>query len=87
MTDDTLRRANDLKERICRLRSFISAIKSNRTLRIINKPLEKAKKITLCSSDYMRPREYYEVSRETKEKIVQILEDERAGLQKELDSL
>lgn len=87
MTDDTLRRANDLKERICRLSIFISTIESNRTLRIINKPLEKAKKITLCSSDYMRPYEYYEVSRETKEKIIQILEDEKAELQQELDKL
>lgn len=87
MTDETLKRANDLKQRICRLSSFISTIKSNRALRIINKSLEKAKKITLCSSDYMRPYEYYEVSRETKEKIIQILEDEKVGLQKELDNL
>lgn len=87
MTSETLRKANDLRNRISDLDGFIRTIKSNYTLRIFNKPIEKAKKLTLCSTDYMRPYTCYEVSRETRERIVQVLEEERAELQKELDNL
>lgn len=87
MTDAILKRANDLEERILRLGSFIGTIKSNHTLRIFGKPLKKAKKLTLCSTDYMRQCVYYEVNSDIKDKILRILEDERAELQKELDSL
>lgn len=87
MTSETLSKANELRKSIGDLDGFIITIKSNYTLRIFNKPLEKAKKLTLCSTDYMRPYTCYEVSKETRNRIVQVLEEERAELQKELDNL
>lgn len=87
MTTKTLKRANELKERISELDIFLLFVRTNYVLRLFNKPLKRAKKLTLCSSDYMRPFKYYEVSGSTREKIIQILEEEREELQKELDNL
>lgn len=87
MTNDTLKMANDLKERISRLDTFISIAENDPILGIIKEPLEKAEKLTLCSSRYPLPHIYYEVSKELKQKIVKILYNEKAELQKELDNL
>lgn len=87
MTGETLKRANDLKERISRLDSFIGIAEYDPEFGIIKEPLEKAEKLTLCSSRYPLPYIYYEASEETKRKIVQILYNEKAELQKELDNL
>lgn len=87
MTDAALKRANDLKDRISRLDTFIGIAKDDPILKIIKEPLEKAEKLTLCSSRHLLPSIYYEVSEETKRKIVQILYNEKSELQKELDNL
>ena len=41
----------------------------------------------LCATDYMRPYEYYEVSQKTRERILQVLEEEIAELRNEFDML
>lgn len=87
MDRNSLKRANELSTRISDLNSFICSMKNNRTLRIFDKPLKKANKLTLCATDYMRPFSYHEVSHETKERILRLLEEERDKLQEELDNL
>lgn len=73
MTDDTLRRANELKERIEELRIFIALAERDYALRIFRKPAI--------------PYSHYDVSGKTKEKIIQFLKEENMELQKELDKL
>lgn len=87
MDRNSLKRANELITRISDLNSFICSVKNNRTLRIFNKTSKKTKQLTLCATDYMRPFSYHEVSHETKERILCILEEERDKLQEELDNL
>lgn len=87
MTTDTLSKANHLQQKITELDSFIRAITDNRLLRVFNKPIKKAEKMTLCATDYMRPYAYYEVSQDTRQRILQILEEERESLQNKFDAL
>ncbi|MCM1218981.1 MAG: hypothetical protein NC548_31250 [Lachnospiraceae bacterium] len=56
-------------------------------MKVFNRPLKKAEKMTLCSSDYMRPYTYYEVSEETRLKIIEVLKQERENIQKEFENL
>lgn len=87
MDRKSLQKANELSTRISDLNSFICSMKNNRTLRIFNKTLKKTKQLTLCANDYMRPFSYHEVSHETKERILRVLEETRDKLQEKLDNL
>ncbi len=87
MTTDTLNKANHLQQKITELDSFIRAITDNWLLRLFNKPLKRAKRMTLCATDYMRPYAYYEVSQKTRQRILQILQEEKEELQKELSDM
>lgn len=87
MTVDTLNKAYRLEQKIAELDSFIRAITGNWILRVFNKPLKRAKRMTLCATDYMCPYTYYEVSQNTRQRIVQILQEEKEELEKELSNL
>ncbi len=87
MTTDTLSKAKHLEQKITELDGFIRTVTGNRILRVFNMPVKKAEKMTLCATDYMRPYVYYEVSQDTRQRILQILEEERENLQKEFDAL
>ncbi len=87
MTTDTLSKANHLQQKITELDSFIRAITGNRILRVFNMPVKKAEKMTLCATEYMRPYVYYEVSQDTRQRILQILKEERESLQNKFDAL
>lgn len=87
MTTDALMKAKQLEQKITELDNFIRSVTGNWLLRVFNKPAKKAKKMTLCATDYMRPYVYYEVSQETRQRILQILKEERENLQKEFDAL
>lgn len=87
MTTDTLKEANQLRVQIDELDRFIRTIKNNRCLRIFDVSLKRKKSMILCATDYMRPYEYYEVSQKTRERILQVLEEEIAELRNEFDML
>ncbi len=87
MTTDALMKAKQLEQKITELDNFIRSVTGSWLLRVFNKPAKKAEKMTLCATDYMRPYVYYEVSQDTRQRILQILIEERENLQKEFDAL
>ncbi len=86
MTTDTLKKAKHLEQKIMELDGFIRSVTGNWVLRVFNMPAKKAKKITLCATDYMRPYVFYEVSQDTRQRILQILKEERENLQSAMKS-
>lgn len=89
MTNEELRKANELKDKIFKLERFIDSLKCNSNVRIFNKLLSSKEKhnISVVISDYMRPFEFYELNREQRYKLISILEDEKQEYMKQLEEM
>ena len=89
MTNEELRKANELKDKIFKLERFIDSLKYNSNVRIFNKLLSSKEKhnISVVISDYMRPFEFYELNREQRYKLISILEDEKQEYMKQLEEM
>lgn len=83
MTDEVLNKATKIKKEISEIDTFIYLAESRRSLSLFNKP----KKIGMTASDYMRTIEYYEASMEVREKIINLLKQEKERLEKEYKTL
>ncbi len=83
MTDEVLSKATKIKKEISEIDIFIYLAEGRRSLNLFNKP----KKIGMTASDYMRTIEYYEASTEIREKIINLLKQEKERLEKEYETL
>lgn len=83
MTEETLRRANALKAEIERIESFLTACKNNYFIRLFKKP----KRMGVTVSDYMREIQYFELTREQREKFIKMLQEEYDLKRKEFEQL
>ena len=83
MTEETLRRANALNAEIGRIESFLTACKNNYFIRLFNKP----KRMGVTVSDYMREIQYFELTREQREKVIKMLQEEYDLKRKEIEQL
>lgn len=89
MTNNDLIHANNLKDKINYLEKFILEVKSNWCIRIFNRTIKKRHrdKIGVVISDYMRPYFYYELTKEQREKLIKILEEDLEQYKKEFENM
>lgn len=89
MTNDDLIHANNLKNKINNLEKFILDVNSNWNIWIFNRIIKKRHrdKLGVVISDYMRPYLYYELTKEQREKLVKILEEDLKQYKEELENM
>lgn len=89
MTNNDLIHANNLKDKINYLEKFILEVKSNWNIRIFNRTIKKRHrdKLGVVISDYMRPYHYYELTKEQREQLIKILEEDLREYKAELENM
>jgi len=84
MTDEVLKKANELKNEIYEIRKFLYSCKINRDIRFFKRKTGIA---VIVVFDYMRSTDYFELSTIQREKFINMLEEDLVEKEKELQEL